>query len=62
MSIELSVHRVHRVARYPRSGKETYWTTLEFFGRDDKVLGEITLFHDNGIKELTWFQGTDDED
>ena len=64
MSIDLSVHRVHKVIRRPESGEKTFWTTLEFIGRDDVVLGEMTLFHDNGIKSLlfTWEREEGDED
>ena len=62
MSIDLTVHRVHRVVRRPFSGEKTFWTTLEFIGRNDKVLGEMTLFHANGIESLPFDWEQNDED
>jgi len=62
MSVELSVHRVHKVIRRPYSGEKTFWTTLAFLGQDDTVLGELTLFHAEGIESLpfSWERADDD--
>ena len=52
--MEVSIHRVHRVVRRPRSGSDNFWTTLLFIGEDEVSLGEITVFHAAGVKSLDY--------
>ena len=61
---DVSIHRVHRVVRRPRSGTDTFWTTLSFIGKDDVSLGEITVFHASGVESLDydWENGEENSD
>ncbi len=51
---DISIHRVRRVVRQPKSGTDTFWTTLKFIGEDDVSLGEITVFHSAGVESLDY--------